>query len=249
MQSNNVIYKLADADLRIPIDRNNTSSVAYLFENEIQYSELITSSTTEVFKYIANTTFGVDSFRDRVIQAGGSYESNECIIDFLGQNELFPVDEVHISTTDGLQIIKVITIEECRFSPAKVTFVNRWGALQDLWFFKKSVESLSVKREQFKRSISNAGTGSFGTSVHQKQDYNVQSSKSIDLNTGYVSEQYNEPMQELLQSEQVWMEVDSVITPMNVQDSSLVFKTSVNDKLVDYKLKLSYAYDTINNIR
>ena len=56
-------------------------------------------------------------------------------------------------------------------------------------------------------------------------------------------------MQEVLQSEQVWVEVDSVITPMTVQDNSLLFKTSLNDKLVDYTLKLSYAYNTINNVR
>ena len=56
-------------------------------------------------------------------------------------------------------------------------------------------------------------------------------------------------MQELLQSEQVWMEVYGVVTPMNVTDSNLTFKTSLNDKLVDYKLELEFAFDSINNIR
>ncbi len=52
-----------------------------------------------------------------------------------------------------------------------------------------------------------------------------------------------------MQSEQVWMTVNNVITPMNVKDSSFVFKTSLNDKMVDYKLQLTYAFDAINNIR
>ena len=45
------------------------------------------------------------------------------------------------------------------------------------------------------------------------------------------------------------MEVDNVTTPMNVTDSTLTFKTSANDKLVDYKIDLRYAFDTINNMR
>ena len=249
MQSNDVIYKLADADLRIPVDRNNTTSVAFLYKGEIVLSKEIASSTTEVFEYVENAVGGIDSFKDRVLRSGGTYEDNICISEFIDEYELFEVDEVRIATTDGLKIVKVITIDECRFKPAKLTFVNRWGAKQDLWFFKKSIETLNVKREDFKRNIISPNNGSYQATMHQKQAYNVQSTKSITLNTGYVSEQYNEPMQELLQSEQVWMEIDSVVTPVNVEDNSLVFKTSVNDKLVDYTLKLSYAFDTINNIR
>jgi hypothetical protein len=89
----------------------------------------------------------------------------------------------------------------------------------------------------------------YNTLVHPKKTYNVKSSKKITINTGYVSEQYNEPMQELIQSEQVWMEIDSVVTPMTVDANSLTFKTSVNDKLVDYTIELSYAYNAINDIR
>jgi hypothetical protein len=147
-----------------------------------------------------------------------------------------------------LRIVKVITIDECKFTPVKLSFINRWGALQDLWFFKKSIETLNASREQYKRAVID-GKGEYNTLVHPKKTYNVKSSKKITINTGYVSEQYNEPMQELIQSEQVWMEIDSVVTPMTVDANSLTFKTSVNDKLVDYTIELSYAYNAINDIR
>jgi hypothetical protein len=52
-----------------------------------------------------------------------------------------------------------------------------------------------------------------------------------------------------MQSEYVWMEQDTVITPMVVNASSLTYKTGVNDKLVDYTLSFSYAFDNIQNIR
>jgi len=248
MQSNDVIYRLADADIRIQVDRNNTTSVAYLYEGQITKSFTVTPTATRVFTVISDSGEPYDSFKDRVTIAGGTYEDNVCISEFLDENEIFPVDEIHIATTDGLRIVKVITIDECKFTPVKLSFINKWGALQDLWFFKKSIETLNASKEQYKRAVIDV-KGSYDPLVHPKKTYNVKSSKKITINTGYVSEQYNEPMQELIQSEQVWMEIDSVVTPMTVDANSLTFKTSVNDKLVDYTIDLSYAYNAINDIR
>ena len=49
-----------------------------------------------------------------MVQLTGSYEPNECIIDFLDEYEIFEVDQINIATTDGLRIVKVNTIEECK---------------------------------------------------------------------------------------------------------------------------------------
>ena len=157
-------------------------------------------------------------------------------------------DEIRITTTDGIKTIKIIDIEQCKFKPHKITFVNKFGGLQDLYFFRKSIKDLGTTRETFKSSGANS-SGIYDIRSHQQKSFNVESKKKINLNSGFVSEDYNEPMQELLQSEQVWMEVDSVVTPMVVTDSGFKFKTSVNDKLVEYKLELNYAFDAINNIR
>ena len=56
-------------------------------------------------------------------------------------------------------------------------------------------------------------------------------------------------MRELLQSEKVWIEIDSVVKPVNLSTRNLTFKTSVNDKLVDYKIDIEYAFDGIQNVR
>jgi hypothetical protein len=167
---------------------------------------------------------------------------------FIYLGEINDVDEVIITGTDGSVTLTVINLDECMFEPHKISFVNRLGGIQDLYFFKKSIETLNTKRETYKNStITNAGT--YDSLIHARKDFNVKSTKEITLNSGYVSEDYNAPMQELMQSEQVWMTVNNVITPMNVKDSSFVFKTSLNDKMVDYKLQLKYAFDAINNIR
>lgn len=245
LQSNNIIYRLEDSDVRIPIDRNETSRVTYLKSGKIVSSENITTSVVNNIYYIGKNQ---DSFKDRVESDGGIFEGNLCIQRFDNNIDLNSVDTIIIEGTNSTDRIDVKTISECRYTPAKVRFVNRFGAIQDLWFFKKSIESLNTKTEKYKSNFITS-VGTYDRLSHQYKTFNVQGNKKITLNTGYVDESYNEVMQELLLSEQVWMEMDDVTTPMNIDTNSLTFKTSVNDKLVDYKLDLSFAYDTINNIR
>jgi hypothetical protein len=70
------------------------------------------------------------------------------------------------------------------------------------------------------------------------------------LSTGFVSEDYNEPIKELMLSEKVWMVTpESEIIPVNVTTSEATFRTSLNDKMVEYQIGFEYAYDAINNVR
>jgi hypothetical protein len=54
-------------------------------------------------------------------------------------------------------------------------------------------------------------------------------------------------------SEKVWvtniLETGEQVLPINVKTSSIAYKTSVNDKLVDYTIEFDKSFDTINNIR
>jgi len=49
-------------------------------------------------------------------------------------------------------------------------------------------------------------------------------------------------------SESVYVYKDSLKLPVNVSDSSIEYKTNVNDKLVNYTIEFDYAYDKINNL-
>ena len=49
------------------------------------------------------------------------------------------IDQIKITydTMKFQQSITVKEIEECKYPVHKITFVNRWGAMQDLFFFQK----------------------------------------------------------------------------------------------------------------
>lgn len=149
------------------------------------------------------------------------------------------------------ETVYVRTMDCSRFTPIKVTFYNRYGALQDLYFFNKSIKSLSTSKDTYKSNLVtiNASDVSISTTRHQYQTIDMQGRESITLNTGFVSEDYNEPIKELLLSENVWATIDGNVLPVNVRNSEMTFRTSLNDKMVDYSIDLEYSFDAIQNIR
>ena len=223
---------------------NPTTTRGYMQSNNVIYN--LKNQNLRIPVDVNNSTQW-NAYTNGVQFEGATIANNtQQVFEFLDVSK--NADELRITTTAGIKTIKIITIEECRYQPHKISFVNKFGAIQDLYFFKKSIDKINTTKESFK-SFNVTSGGLYDVYSHSNKDFNIISNKSITLNSGFVSEDYNAPMQELMQSELVWMEVNGIITPMNVTDTSLIFKTSANDKLVDYKLELKYANDAINNIR
>ena len=150
------------------------------------------------------------------------------------------------------KIVDVVTLDECKYEPKKVSFINRWGALQDLWFFKKSVESMNVEKESYKSNILGYD-GTYSTSNHVNRDFNVVGKESVTLSSGFLDEEYNKVFKEMMLSEKVWItnvtESGEQVSPINVKTGEITYKTSLNNKLVQYTIEFDNSYDTINNIR
>ena len=249
LQSNIKVVKLDDAPATIPVDTSITTQVTYELNGELVYTKAISSSNEndEQVEYVTNTINGSDEFEDRVIQDGGTFEGSSCLEQFANEFTLFDFDTIYVDTTDGVIKLTVDNIEECKYDPYKVTFVNKFGALQDLWFFKRTNETLSTKTEKFKRNI--VVGGSYDTSRHQQKILTKNGSEKLTLNTGFYPEEYNEVFKQMQLSEDCWIEINSQTLPINVSSSSLNYKTHLNDKLINYTIEIDFAFDTINNIR
>ncbi len=254
--SNNTIFRLNDSNVRIPVFTEDTNSIAFYYEGALKRSITISSSTNTNAQIDYVTVSGsdnTDTYEERVVADGGTLETSKCLTGFLNQIDIGLVDEVWIATDTGTEIVKIFSTEECKYEPYKVTFVNKYGALQDLWFFKKSVESTNVTSEQFKASIFDQSTLSYKTYKHQQQSFLAQGKDRITMNTGYVNDDHNAVLEELLLSEQVWYtkitDTEERVIPVIPQTKSITYKTSVNDKLANYTVDFEHAFDKINNIR
>ena len=227
--------------LSLPINKEKVASVSFKFNGSI--------ITTINFSDNGNQN-------QKIAYASVSTSSQQ-------YDEVLIVDVSENSSTITLQ-----EIEECKYPVQKITFLNRWGALQDLFFHKKSTNSLEASRENFNRSIFKARSVSledpeegedcqetvtfntYSTTAHAKKVHNANGTESVVLNSGFVDERMNVYFEELMVSEYMWLTDDSnVIYPVCITDSSFTKKTSLNDRLINYTMNFEKAFDFVNNIR
>ena len=249
LQSNTTILKLHDAPIRIPVDNENTNSVVFLYKGQQVYSWLpsVGLKIQDQIVYVSNGVNGADSFEERVELDGGTFEDNACIDQFEDDFELFPVDEVYVSGVEGLTVIKIDNIDECKFTPYKLTFINKFGAYQDIWMFKNSKLAMTTEKDKYKSNILNNGT--YETYNAQVRLLSKNANQRLTLNSGYYPESNNEIFRQLFLSDKVWIEYNDKTLGVNIENNNINYKTSVTDSLINYTIDVSFAFDTINNIR
>ncbi len=256
MITNRKLFVLEDNTFRIPINTSSSPTVTFLKDNEIVGSTVFQSSnqSSEQIKYVSiyGDDTNWDSFKERVLENGGTdYESNKCLEAYFNDYSIGAVDKIIVSDNISTEIINVETLQECKYEPKKVTFINKFGVLQDIYFFKKSVENMNVNKESYKSNTLSGST--YDRSNHVYRDFNVLAKESVTLSSGFLSEEYNEVFKQMMLSERVWVtnitEDGEQVLPINVKTSDITYKTSLNDKLVEYTIEFDKSFDTINNIR
>ena len=257
MITNRKLFVLEDNTFRVPIYTETSPTVTFLKDNEIVGTTSFTPSnqSSEQIRYVSIYGYDTnwDSFKERVLEDGGTdYESNKCLEAYFNDYSIGAVDKIIVSDSDGIQTINVSILEECKYEPKKVTFVNKYGALQDMYFFKKSVEKMNVKKESYKSNILDSNYV-YNSSNHVYRDFNVVGKESITLSSGFLSEEYNEVFKQMMLSEKVWVtnivEDGEQVLPINVKTSNITYKTSLNDKLVEYTFDFDNSFNVINDIR
>jgi len=157
-----------------------------------------------------------------------------------------------ITTRDNTQIeLNVTYIDECKNTPYKITFLNKFGSLQDIWFFGRRKENANVNRESFRVNTIEATATTKFYSTYKPTDkiHNVDSKKSLILNTGFLCSDYNEIIQQLMQSTNVWIHENNKVYPVIPTDNTIDYKDERYDKLLNFTVKFDYAYSEINLVR
>lgn len=171
---------------------------------------------------------------------------------------IFPTDDIKtgdtatITSTVGPLQTQTITFKALcagKYPDVKIVFYNKYGSLQELWAHKKSIKSLNTTSETYKRNIIDYGDLSYSVYKHATSRFDVNGRESITVNTDFMDESINDPVKQLLLSEQVWLEIGNDAYPVVIKTSSLTEKTSVNDKMIQYTFEFEYAYDKLQNIR
>jgi hypothetical protein len=249
LQDNTTVYFIKGEDIKIPIFAESLATLSYSTGGATSFWENVDNfwQTYDVSWSATSTTITITDDGD----------SNQKIqyVNITGTENLNDGDTITITNTpfSYTTIITLREICELKYVPYRVVFYNKYGALQDLWFNKKSVENINVSSSNYKRNIiefnTSVPTADYSIYKHANRRFDVVANETIQLSTGYVVEALNEPIKQLLMSESVWIDDGTNVYPVNVSTESLQIKKGVNEKLIAYTLDFNFAFDKIQNIR
>jgi hypothetical protein len=251
LQHNTTVYYNDGADIKIPIYAEAETVTATLTSSA---GANIYWENADDFWDTYNETWGSGTTPVVITDNGNTNQKIQYLI-ITDSEDLNDGDIVTISSNNSSYSDVVITLRkvcEPKYTPLNIIFYNKFGALQNLWFFKKSMTNINITSQQFKNNIldiENSGsTPSYALSKHQEKKFMANGKESITVNSGFYTEDHNEVVREMLLAEQVWIYDGTNTLPINLKSNTLQFKKSVNDKLISYTLSFDYAYDKINNI-
>ena len=137
----------------------------------------------------------------------------------------------------------------------KIWFVNRYGAIDKITFMGLKTDSYETSKNEYRANIVGVRPdGKWGYELHQRQKsiLNKKGKRKFSLNSGWIAENYNDKIEDLLLAEQVWINLGGTsITslPVNIMTSNIQEKTDANEKVINYAIEFEYANDIQNNIR
>lgn len=151
-----------------------------------------------------------------------------------------PTDQYIEIAFDGVVKKTLLITDECRYTPVDIVFQNKDGGTQSITMFKARRDTLIVEKETFE--------GSRDIPNHQFIDYNVNGKEKLNVNTGFLTEDKNESIKQLLLSERVWMLEGVIAIPLRVTTTTQEFKTRQNDRMINYAIEFEHAYFENNNV-
>jgi hypothetical protein len=141
---------------------------------------------------------------------------------------------------------------EPKYKPLKLQFLNRYGGTQDFYFFKNNNQSIEVKSSNYNTNTFNTYPTQPNTLVGQTRVYNKNGKHTIKGNTGWISEDYNEFIEDIMLSEWLYLYYEDKgtiwISAVTLKDTSMQYKTHLNEKVINYELSFEVANSIINNV-
>jgi hypothetical protein len=195
--------------------------------------------------YTLTNTSGTESTQRPI----GDSDLSDQQIDYLQVED----DTANVKLYVDSVLIREINIQdsECsKFDKNVLFFVNKFGAKQSFAVDMMSKESISAKDYGYSRNVINYNTLSIEDGVHAYRRRVLDTTESYTLNTPFLDEENSKVFEELILSEYVWLiKPNGLFLPVTVKDTRMNRKTHVNDKLIQYTIKVDSADNLINNQR
>lgn len=132
--------------------------------------------------------------------------------------------------------------ENCRYTGVLCDFVNKYGCWQRTWFYAASNDTLSIENTEY--NLMQRIFPDYNRLDGERKVFNTTAKRSIKVNTDWVTESYNDLLEQLMTSERIL--INSLPVKLNTKSTEL-FK-NINQKTINYQLEFEFAFNAINNV-
>ncbi len=139
--------------------------------------------------------------------------------------------------------------DACKYGFRNLQFMNRYGVWDNLIVYGTQKTDLSVERTDIMSSpltMTTSPSFTFTEQYGQHQMRNVHGQETLTVNTGWLDEDWNDIMKEMMLTEHLY-DADT-LQPYIIDTKDLKFKTSLNEGLINYTIKLKLANTAINTV-
>ena len=130
-------------------------------------------------------------------------------------------------------------IEECKYTPVYIDYINAFGAWSRVFMYKTSKTSIKTTSKDFK--LMNEPLN-YDVLRGSKALFQVNGTETLKVNSGFVRESFFSQLKELMLSDRVLVNN----RPASIKTSSLDMQTGLNDNTMSYGLDVEFNNDIIN---
>ena len=198
-----------------------------------------------------NSTIDQASEAQKVIYIPFGFKNFEesATLNVLSPNVTATVDKVTVeiknATVDSYYKIYTLQLDPycSKYKPKRFAFRNRFGAWDYVNFNAKNSENSDINRETYVKPIGNwsGATYALNSFDRTKTSFNTKSVKKGTANTNFISENDVNWLQELFESEDVYVYEGGYWKPIVITDTNFITKTTVNDRLIQYSINYEYS--------
>jgi hypothetical protein len=171
-------------------------------------------------------------------------------------NSCDATDNVFVSSSIDTVFTTIYTnVGEClhfeeickqKYPNIRIKWKNRYGQYDYHNFFLVNRQTFSTTSRSYQPQLGSWGNNGLAYNDYDsnKLNYIVDSEQFISVNSGYLDEEYNEIFKQLLVSDEIyWVynEDEDKLRPITIATQQLVFKTGVNDKLIQYQMDFQFG--------
>lgn len=136
-----------------------------------------------------------------------------------------------------------------KYPNIRIKWKNRFGQFDYYSFYMVNRKGFNTIKKTYQPQLGTWESSTFGYNSYDSSNLNyiVDSSQTLQVNSWWLSDDYNDWFKQLLVSDEIYWIDGTVTKPITIATSNIQFKTGVNDKVFQYQFdfNLGQAYKLI----